>query len=433
MSTRALLAALAVIALPVGSASAAAKATPASAGVYITGSGFGHGVGLSQYGAAGYAQHGASYQQILRHYYAQTTLGSVNPGRIVTVQLKADGAAAFSGATTIQGSTLKLKATTNYSVMAVHGRMQLVSGGRVVGTFNAPLQVSGPGPVKLIGQGSYRGALVFRPSTTGPGVLSVNSLGLDAYVQGVVAAEMPATWPAQALEAQAVAARTFAVTAAAVGANFEVYDDTRSQVYEGVGSETPATNAAVAATRGQVVEYHGAPVMTYFFASSGGETESVQNVFAGVQPESWLVGEPDPYDDSFNNPYHQWSVDLTLKAATSKLGKLVDGSLQAIKVTQRGVSPRVVEAEVVGSKGTRTVTGEQLRTDLGTPSTWMSFTTISATGTKTVSAAPTVASSIPASGTATSSDTATTSSSTSTTASTGTSTSSSGGVGLGAS
>ena len=167
---------------------------------------------------------------------------------------------------------------------------------------------------------------------------------------------MPSNWPQQALDAQAVAARTYAITSRPVGATFDVYDNTRSQMYEGVKAETAASNAAVAATSGQVVEYDGNPVETYFFASSGGQTESVQNVFQ-IAPEAWLVGRPDPYDDSLNNPYHRWKMSFSLNAASAKLGRLVEGSLEGIKVLQRGVSPRIVKAQVVGTKGAVTVTG----------------------------------------------------------------------------
>jgi stage II sporulation protein D len=156
-------------------------------------------------------------------------------------------------------------------------------------------------------------------------------------------------------------------------------------MYEGVTAETPSTNAAVSATRGLVVDYDNAPVVTYFFASSGGQTESVQNVWSGVTPEAWLVSQPDPYDTAENDPYHRWNMDLKLNTAASKLGKLVDGSLEGINVVKRGVSPRVIQAQVVGSGGSTTVSGAALQSDLGTPSTWMSFTTVSAQGIKTTS------------------------------------------------
>jgi stage II sporulation protein D len=369
-------------------APAAASASTSASGLYITGAGFGHGVGMSQYGAAGYAQHGATYQQILRNYYSQTTLGDVDPNRTVTVLLKPQGAAAFSGATTIKDVAQQLNVRTNYSVLVVGGKLRVVSGGRTFGTFTAPLQVSGPGPLKLLGAGTYRGAFVFRPSAAGSGVMTVNALGLDDYVRGVVAAEMPTSWPQQALDAQAVAARSYAVASAVVGADFDVYDNTRSQMYEGVAAETPATDAAVAATSGKVVEYDGRPAVTYFFASSGGQTESVQNVWAGVAPEAWLVGKSDPYDDAYNNPYYRWKMSLKLGSAGAKLGKLIDGSLKGIKILRRGVSPRILQAKVVGTKGATTATGAQLQAALGTPSTWMSFTTVTAKGVQTSGSVP---------------------------------------------
>lgn len=360
---------------------APAGAATSAAGLYVSGAGNGHGIGMSQYGAAGYALHGVGYQQILRDYYAQTTLGHVDPKRIITVLLRPQGSAVFTGATTIKGARHRLNPAVSYSVRPAGGRLRLFDGSHPLGTFEAPLQVQGPGPVGLVGLGTYRGALIFRPSPHG-GVMTINAVGLDDYVRGVVAAEMPPTWPQQALDAQAVAARTYAITSHPITASFDVYDNTRSQMYEGVKAETPATDEAVAATSGQVVEYDGAPVVTYFFSSSGGETESVQNVFP-MAPAAWLVGRPDPFDDAFNNPYHRWRMHFTLRAATARLHRLVRGSLLGIRIIQRGVSPRIVRAEVVGTRGAVMTSGVQLRRDLGAPSTWMSFTTVSTHGVQT--------------------------------------------------
>jgi stage II sporulation protein D len=370
-----LLLAVLLVAAPAGAATS-------GAGLYLKGAGSGHGVGMSQYGAAGYALHGVGYQEILRDYYSGTTLGHVNPDRTVTVLLRPRGSAVFSGASTIKGAAHRLNPLATYSAVPAGARLRILHAGKPVGTFSAPLQVGGPGPLKLIGLGLFRGAFVFRPGSGGNGVMTVNAVGLDDYVQGVVTAEMPSSWPAQAIDAQAVAARTYAIASPRAGVNFEVYDSTRSQMYLGVKGETAAGNAAVAATSGQVVEYAGAPVVTYFFASSGGQTESIQNVFQ-LAPEAWLVGRVDPYDDVLNNPYHRWKVSLTLAAAQKRLGRLVEGSLVGIKVLSRGVSPRIIKARVVGTKGSVTVTGVQLRTALDTPSTWMSFTTVSSHGVRT--------------------------------------------------
>ena len=111
----------------------------------------------------------------------------------------------------------------------------------------APVTVSGPGPLDRARPGPLSGELELRPDGQG-GVETVNAVGLDDYVRGVVAAEMPASWAPQALEAQAVAARTYAITTTVGAADYDLYDDTRSQMYGGVGAETPATDGAVAAT-----------------------------------------------------------------------------------------------------------------------------------------------------------------------------------------
>jgi stage II sporulation protein D len=357
-----------------GIAAALALAAPASAaGVfYIRGGGDGHGVGMSQYGAYGYALHGASYQTILAHYYQGTTLGSASPNRVVRVLLKS-GSAAFSGATNAGSTTLN--AGTTYSVQALSGSsLALVDpSGRRVGTFAAPLTVSGPGPLNLAGLGRYRGSLEFRPA--GGGVETVDAVGLEDYVRGVVSAEMPSSWSAQALDVQAVAARTFALTSHVGGAAFDVYSDTRSQAYRGVAAETRATNAAVSATAGQIVTYGGRPAITYFFSSSGGYTENVENVFGGpAQP--WLRGVPDPYDGAGGNPYHHWGHRMSVTAAAGKLTGLVKGSLIGIKLTRHGASPRILTASVVGTKGRTTISGTGLQARFGLLSTWARFTTI---------------------------------------------------------
>jgi stage II sporulation protein D len=140
-------------------------------------------------------------------------------------------------------------------------------------------------------------------------------------------------------------------------------------MYGGVDAETATTDAAVRATAGQVVTDAGQPVVTYFFSSSGGHTESIQNVWPGSAPEPWLVGVPDPYDGAEHDPFHSWTVTLSTQAATAKLGSLVDGTLQRIVVTRHGVSPRIMSARVVGSRGSTTVTGSQLAQAFGLPST----------------------------------------------------------------
>jgi SpoIID/LytB domain protein len=198
----------------------------------------------------------------------------------------------------------------------------------------------------------------------------VVKLPLERYVRGVVAAEMPSSWSLAALEAQAIASRTYALTSHAGGARFDVYSDTRSQVYLGVAAETAQTNAAVAATAGQIVLYLGRPAPTYFFASSGGMTESIQNSFLGSTPEPWLIGVSDPYDRALAPT---WRTSFSFASAAAHLRGLVKGAFRGIEVLRRGVSPRIVAAEVLGSRGVTPVSGPELAALLGFNSTWAYF------------------------------------------------------------
>ncbi len=338
----------------------------------IRGAGFGHGVGMSQYGAYGFAKQGRTYDQILGHYYSGTQLGTT-ADKTVRVLVQSTGTATFSGAS--RAGTRSLDPSRSYQVRR-HGATQvdlLSATGRRIATFSAPLQVSGD-VVALGGVGSYRGVLELRPDTFG-GVNVINAVALEDYVAGVVALESPSSWPAEALKAQAVAARTYAITTSKAGAGFEHYADTRSQVYGGVSAETESTNAAVAATRGQVVTYDGEPVVTFFFSTSGGRTESVENTNVGAGPRPWLKSVSDPYDDI--SPKHRWApTKLTLSAAGAKLSGLVKGRFKGIEVTKRGRSPRIVSADIIGSGGRTTVDGATLRARLGLLDTWAYFTSI---------------------------------------------------------
>jgi len=270
-------------------------AGPAAAStLVISGAGDGHGVGMSQDGALGFAQHGWSYQAILAHYYRHTAIGAAPPSTVVKV---------------LEGNVVK-------------------------------------------------------------------RVPLEAYVRGVVSAEVPAGWPMAALEAQAVASRTYALTAHAGGSRFDVYPDTRSQMYLGKTAETPSTNAAVAATAGQIVTYAGLPAITFFFVNDTGHTESVQYGFPGSTPQPWLVGVTDPYDTR-----QRWTVSIGFATAASDLSGLVNGSLRGIEVIKRGSSPRIVSAYVLGSKGRTLVDGPQLAGRLGLSDTWAYFSVRDAHGT----------------------------------------------------
>jgi stage II sporulation protein D len=363
-----------MLVISVGLVLIGASAAGATDSFYIRGGGDGHGIGMSQWGAYGYALHGKSYRFILAHYYEGTTIGSTDPRQLVRV-LISTGSATFSGAS--HAGATKLDPTVTYSVRALSGgKLGLYSAsGKKLATSAAPLRVSGSRPLSADGKGTYRGALEFRAD--GRGVETVNAVDLEDYVRGVVSAEMPANWSAQALEAQAIAARTYAITTSVSGNGYQLYSDTRSQMYQGVAAETPATNAAVTATHDQIVTYGGHPVVTYFFASSGGHTENIENVWLGSAPQPWLRGVADPYDGVASNPDHRWVIKLSTRQAAARLKGLVKGKFVGIKVTAWGVSPRVVNAQVTGTRGSTEVSGPQLQEIFGLMSTYMSFAKIS--------------------------------------------------------
>jgi stage II sporulation protein D len=336
---------------------------------------------MSQVGAEGLARHGYSYQQILAHYYTGTAIATLPATQTVSVLLASRRrSVSFSGGAFANARRLGVSAT--YRAVAQSGeQIELENSHRQwLATLSAPALISGPAALTLRGKalngvedGAYHGSLELVRHHSSIDVVDV--VKLETYLKGVVPAESSASWQPAELEAQAVAARSYAITTK-IGADFDLYSDTRSQQYDGVGVETPATDAAVAATAGQVVTYNGTPVPTYYFASSGGETENIENAMLGAAPEPWLVAVPDPYDRSRFGP-----VMLRLATAKKKLGKLLDGTLEAINVTKRGVSPRVVAAQVVGSKGTTTVTGPQLEQALDLPSAWACFDVTGRSGT----------------------------------------------------
>jgi stage II sporulation protein D len=358
-------------------------AAHAKSSFVIKGAGYGHGIGLSQYGADGYALHGFDYKTIVGHYYQGTGLATVSPAPTVRVLLQSASAPSFTGATDASGRALDPAKT--YSVARAGGTSVTLRSptGRKLATYDGPLRVTGDGPLRLNGlagngvrSGRYRGALEFRAGLFS-GVSAINAIGLEDYVRGVVSAESPASWPAAALEAQAVVARSYAITTDAGSATdgFTAYPDTRSQMYRGMAAEYPSTDTAVSQTRDQVVTYGGKPVVTYFFSTSGGKTENVENSFVGALPRPWLHGVNDPFDSV--SPRHRWGpYRMTLAQAGAKLRGLVQGSFRSIKVLQRGFSPRVVRAQIIGTRGRTNVSGADLRRRFGLYDSWAYYTTI---------------------------------------------------------
>ena len=355
--------------IPLAICCSLALPAPALAGdtFVVKGRGFGHGIGMSQYGAYGFAKHGRSYKRILDHYYKGTRIGKAG-GERVRVLVGGGGRIAFSDASRACGK--RLKESKTYRFERSGGGVALrTGGGKRIADCGRAGGARGGGSVTLSGRGAYRGELIAVPAAGG--LNAVNRVSIDDYVKGVVPNEVPASWPQDALRAQAVAGRSYALATTVNGDGFDLYDDTRSQVYAGKSSELGTTNRAVNASEGEVVKDGGRTAATYFFSTSGGKTENVEYGFPGAEPRPYLKAVRDPYDDA--SPYHRWKLKLSRSQIEGRLGGLVEGSLRDIDVVKTGASPRIVKARVVGSRGSEKVSGPALQSALGLRSTWARF------------------------------------------------------------
>jgi stage II sporulation protein D len=338
-------------------------ATPGEAVFVLSGRGWGHGVGMSQYGAHGMANAGYSYDEILAHYYTGTTIGRA-PTKEVRVLL-AEGRRAVT-----------LASAAPFRIIDASGRRFRIAGqpitlraGLVVPDEGGPAEAlpplvvtPGKAPLSLDGR-LYRGR--FELATQSSFLRVVNHVALESYLQGVVAGEVPHTWPTEALKAQAVAARSYALATVVKGKPFDLYSDVRSQVYLGIVGEKVRTTDAVRATNGQVVLYGGRVATTYYFSTSGGKTASAEDVFGFSVP--YLVSRPDPWDKA--SPYHRWGpVVMGARALQGKLG--LEG--RVLDVTGVATpSGRLRSVAVLTTAGSTSVPASVLRTSLGLRSTWV--------------------------------------------------------------
>jgi SpoIID/LytB domain protein len=336
---------------------------------------------MSQWGAYGAAavSH-LSWQSILAFYYPGTRLANLgNPS--IRVRLDAVGTgplSVFSGAgLRLAGKALPTAGITQYRARSLPagGRMQvdaLSSAG-----WKPYLSVASPAvfssaaglvPVRLASgaRRSYRGSIVAN-RTSATGVQTVSVLPMESYLRAVVPAEMPASWHANALRSQAVAARSYASFDRARtpgGRTWDTCDTTSCQMYSGVPAEYAASDAAVVATAGQTLTSGGAPAFTQFGSANGGWTA------AGSQ--SYLVAKADPYDGAVPNGANTWSASITVAAIQARWPSI--GTYRQLRIISRDGhgqwGGRVLTAAVDGSAGSVTVTGAAIRSAFGLRSEW---------------------------------------------------------------
>lgn len=384
-----IVAALLLVATPgqAGAKAVSQSYPPAGESFTVTGHGWGHGHGMSQYGARGAARAGLNYAQILAFYYPGTTLKTF--AAPIRVRLMGDS----GGVQVVAAEGLVARRADGSGTVALTAtgvdRWRLVpaKGGNTLtyrraadgvwatyGSFPGDAEfASRSGVLRVVtstGTRDYRGAMRAVAASAGSTTrYTVNVLSIDEYVRGVVPAEMPTSWEPAAVQAQAVAARSYAAFEAEANKSrtYDLCDTTSCQVYGGVARETAAGNDAVAKTAGKIVAYKGKPAFTQFSSSHGGYSSP------GSKP--YLVGQADPYEAGSGNPYLTWTATVTTAAIVKAYPQL--GALKAIRITDREgggdwggyVNTLVLE----GTKKNVTLAGDTFRAKFGLRSRYYTF------------------------------------------------------------
>jgi SpoIID/LytB domain protein len=369
-------------------------AVPASGVFTVTGHGFGHGHGMSQYGARGAASRGLTARQITDFYYPGTTL-TANGNPVMRIRLSA-----------VEAQPVMVKARTGMSIVdGVHRSWALgtdttswriawvSSSGRFAvqkwsaGQWSTSMSLPGPVQVKVssgsvtVQFGRNKNDCKRLPEVSFPGTLrvvmasgaqrSVADLSRENYLQGVVSSEMPSYWPAAALQAQAIAARSYAGYKINLSNWYDAWDTTADQCWDGDASKLASTNSAVAATQFQVRMYGGRPAFTQFASSNGGYSA------AGSVP--YLVAKADPYEQYGGNPYATWSKSVTSAQLASFAGLK---KVTRVRVTARSgggdwggwvLNLAVDGVNSAGSSVSVAKTGGQFRSAFSLKSAYFSF------------------------------------------------------------
>jgi stage II sporulation protein D len=374
----------------------AAEPDPTTQPIVFYGRGYGHGVGMSQYGARGRALAGQDAATILAHYYQGTTPGTTDPKRPVRILVlhafKPTAAVPLrlygrGGGWTIdgvagtfpKGAQLRVtKTATGLRLVVRDATGKLLLDRAAAKTVRVRAGAVSAGRIQVWSKPGtydrYRGVIKLRSIASGVDV--IDETELDLYLRGVVPAEMPAGWPLEALRAQAIAARTYAAHRLHPRTGFyDLYDDTRSQVYRGSLGENAATTAVVTDTAGQVLRSGTAFANTLFHSTGGGATEDNENVFTAATGRivagavSYLRGSADRAPDG--TAYDAAAPRATWKTAAYSLAQLSAifgadprtnaGSLSSLDLSDVGVSGRLVRVKLIGSLGTKTISGEVFR------------------------------------------------------------------------
>ena len=411
--SRLLLLSLVISFSPVVSATAATQIPPSFT---FQGSGYGHGVGLSQTGALGQALEGKTANDILRYYYSAVTIEPMVDNQMMRVNIghvlssfsikiisKLGQIQIFEGdikdtTTAPPLRTVPLKSVLTFSALGSLAFPSIASGNapvdplpggkiwtiRWTGTRYlqgdpAVVSVTAAGKSTKYRYGQIQVKLVKAP-VLGYRLEVTNTLRLhDEYLWGI--GEMPSSWPMAALQAQAIASRTYALNKGSTirtACDCNIYSASQDQAFVGYSKETEATygqiwKAAVNSTStddatGLAVLFNGAPISAFFFSSSGGMTESAQNVWGTLLPYALSVPDPWSLDPKINSRYASWTRTASQKVVASAFG-LRD--VATLYVTGQRESGRVASIAATSSTGvTATLTGGTFSSRAKLPSAW---------------------------------------------------------------
>jgi SpoIID/LytB domain protein len=355
---------------------------PANRTYTIDGHGFGHGKGLSQRGAQGAASAGLDVNQILGFYYpgtTQTPIGTPNVRVQLTATVTGDQRIDSTPGTTVMAMQDTATGATiyappgKYRTLTQNGseRLMRYDGANWV-DFSIDGRPSYAGPIAFWSEDGvvvytaagnpvgYRGSVTVVRTGTNQSTV-VNTVNMQEYLMGVVPAESPPSWAPAALQAQAVAARSYAWwDVQTPGSYYDICDTTSCQVYKGRPVEDARTNSAIASTAGVALYYNGAPAFTQFSASNGGAS------LDGGQP--YLRAALDPYDGLAGNPDHDWTTTLSASYFESTYTSI--GTLQGLRIVSRAGLGEwggyITSLQVVGTNGTVTVNSPRF----GLKSSW---------------------------------------------------------------
>lgn len=382
-----------IVAVFAGLLCAPAGASAASE-VRVVGGGWGHGIGLSQYGAQGFARRGTTWPNIVRYYYSgsavrRLTGGTYNPVMRVRLQGTMDSAMFrldSGGRVTVSGtSTSRTVAAGTRLVFrrdSVGGKVlaQQVSpsGARtnIIWWTSAPLVLNAPTGATYTqfsannghANRRYRGSYTIRLEANRR-IAVVNNVTLEEYLRSVVPCEVPSSWDGDAIAAQAVAARSYAWVdrQSPRSSYYDVHPDTQDQMYCGLEHESTAASAAVARTSGYFVT-HAAngnrPIQAFFSSTSGGWTSRPRDVWgSGAAELPWLQSVRDPWEQLGGSPYWQWVYRFPESTIASRLG-IRPGTITST-TTALNPSRRASSVTIAGTAGRSTLTGATVQSRLG--------------------------------------------------------------------